>query len=136
MSTDKKFTVRPEIVVNLTEQDIRDIVITALEGGISYWACLDNTGATHDGTPISEQATDVLLTGGSLTFTDAEGDPDAPGAESWTLTLSKLLNGIKLYFEEGCHVKVEDNAIDTCDVDANDADCIVQFAIFGEVVFA
>lgn len=133
--SEKKFTVRPEIVVNLTEQDIRDIVIIALEGGIGYWACLDDTSATHDGTPISEQAADVLLTGGGLTFTDAEGDPDDPDTESWTLTLSKLLNGVKLYFEDGCHVEVENNAIDTGDIDANDADCIVQFALFGEVVY-
>ena len=42
---------------------------------------------------------------------------------------------MKLYFEQGCHVNVEDNAIDTCDIDANDADCIIQFAVFGEVVF-
>lgn len=133
--SEKKFTVRPEIEVNLTEQDIRDIVIIALEGGIGYWACLDDTGAINDGTPISEQAADVLLTGGSLTFTDAEGDPDDPDTESWTLTLEKLLNGIKLYFEQGCHVQVEDNTIDTCDIDANDADCIVQFALFGEVIY-
>lgn len=134
MGTDKKFTVRPEIEVNLTEQDIQDIVIIALEGGIGYWACLDDTDASGDKT-TSEWAADVLLTGGSLTFTDAEGDPDDPDTESWTLTLDKLLNGIKLYFEDGCHVKVEDNSIDTSDIDANDADCIVQFALFGEVVY-
>jgi hypothetical protein len=131
---EKKFTVRPEIEVNLSEQDIRDIVIIALEGGIGYWACLDDTGASGD-EPVSEQAADVLLTGGSLTFTDAESDPEDPSTESWILTLDKLLNGIKLYFEDGCHVSVEDNAIDTCDVDANDADCMVQFALFGEVVY-
>ena len=42
---------------------------------------------------------------------------------------------MKLYFEQGCHVQVEDNSIDAGDVDANDADCIVQFALFEKVVF-
>lgn len=130
----KKFTVRPVIEVNFTEQDIQDIITTALEGGIGYWACLDDIGASGDA-PISEQAADVLLTGGSLTFIDAEGDPDDPATERWTLTLEKLLNGFKLYFEEGCHVAVEDNFVDTSYIDANDADCIVQFALFGEVVY-
>ena len=42
---------------------------------------------------------------------------------------------MKLYFEQGCHVQVEDNRIDPGDIDANDADCIVQFAVFGEAIF-
>ena len=50
--------------------------------------------------------------------------------------MSKFLNGLKLYFERGLHVKVDDNRIDLCDVTGSDADCIVQFALFGEVVYA
>lgn len=33
----KKFTVRPQIEVNMTQQDIDDIMVAALEGGINYW---------------------------------------------------------------------------------------------------
>ena len=33
----KRFTVQPQIEVNLTQQDIDDIMVTALEGGITGW---------------------------------------------------------------------------------------------------
>ena len=33
--SEKKFTVRAQIEVNLTQQDIDDIMVTALEGGIN-----------------------------------------------------------------------------------------------------
>ena len=34
----KKFLVKAEIKVELTQQDIDDIMVAALEGGINYWA--------------------------------------------------------------------------------------------------
>ena len=33
--SEKKFTVRAQIEVNLSQQDIDDIMVTALEGGIN-----------------------------------------------------------------------------------------------------
>ena len=118
----KRFTVRPQIEVNLTQQDIDDIMVTALEGGINYWC----RKAEVLGEYLGETASDQISRGGILILHDAE---------SAQLTLGKFLNGVKLYFEQGCHVQVEDNAIDTCDIDAGDADCIIQLAIFEEVVF-
>ena len=121
----KRFTVRPQIEVNLTQQDIDDIMVTALEGGINYWC----RKVKVNGKYLGEYASDQISRGGMLTLYDAES------AQTWELTLGKFLNGVKLYFEQGCHVQVEDNAIDTCDIDAGDADCIIQLAIFEEVVF-
>ena len=123
--SEKKFTVRPQIEVNLTQQDIDDIMVTALEGGINCW-CQE---AKVVGEYLGEYASDQISRGGSLILYDAESN------DKWELTLEKFLNGVKLYFEQGCHVQVEDNAIDAGDIDANDADCIIQFALFGEVVF-
>ena len=34
---EKVFTVKAEINVKLTQQDIDDIMVAALEGGIDYW---------------------------------------------------------------------------------------------------
>ena len=34
---EKKYTVRPQIDVNLSQQDIDDIMAVALDGGICYW---------------------------------------------------------------------------------------------------
>ncbi len=123
--SEKKFTVRPQIEVNLTQQDIDDIMVTALEGGINYWC----RKAKVVGEYLGEYASEQISRGGSLTLYDAES------SDKWELTLEKFLNGVKLYFEQGCHVQVEDNSIDAGDIDANDADCIVQFALFEKVVF-
>jgi len=122
---EKKYTVRPEVEGNLSQQDIDDIMAVAMEGGICYWC----RKAEVVGEYLGEYASDQISRGGALILHDAES------AQTWELTLEKFLNGVKLYFEQGCHVNVEDNAIDTCDIDANDADCIIQFAVFGEVVF-
>ena len=123
--SEKKFTVRPQIEVNLTQQDIDDIMVTALEGGINYW-CQE---AEVVGEYLGEYASDQISRGGSLILHDEDS------SDKWELTLEKFLNGVKLYFEQGCHVQVEDSTIDAGDIDANDADCIIQFALFGEVVF-
>ena len=122
---EKRCTVRPQIEVNLTQQDVDDIMVAALEGGINYW-CRE---AEVVGEYLGEYASDQISRGGSLILYDAES------SDKWELTLEKFLNGVKLYFEQGCHVQVEDNAIEIGDIDAGDADCIVQFALFGEVVF-
>ena len=122
---EKRFTVRPQIEVNLTQQDVDDIMVAALEGGINYW-CRE---AEVVGEYLGEYASDQISRGGSLILHDSES------SDKWELTLEKFLNGVKLYFEQGCHVQVEDNAIEIGDIDAGDADCIVQFALFGEEVF-
>nr|WP_325229192.1 hypothetical protein [uncultured Oscillibacter sp.] len=122
---EKRFTVRPQIEVNLTQQDVDDIMVAALEGGINYW-CRE---AEVVGEYLGEYASDQISRGGSLILHDSES------SDKWELTLEKFLNGVKLYFEDGCHVQVEDNRIDAGDIDAGDADCIIQFALFGEVVF-
>ena len=122
---EKKYTVRPQIDVNLSQQDIDDIMAVALDGGICYWC----RKAEVVGEYLGEYASDQISRGGSLILYDAES------SDKWELTLEKFLNGVKLYFEQGCHVQVEDNAIEIGDIDAGDADCIVQFALFGEVVF-
>ena len=124
--SEKMFTVRPEIEVNLTQQDIDDIMVSALEGGINYWC---REAEVVEEKRCGDWGHVQIARGGSLILHDAES------SDKWELTLEKFLNGVKLYFEDGCHVNVEDNRIDTGDMDANDADCIIQLAIFGEVVF-
>lgn len=122
---EKTFKVHAEIEVELTQQDIDDIMCAALEGGICYWC----GAAEVVGDYLGEYASEQISRGGALLLHDAES------AATWELNREKFLNGVKLYFEKGCHVQVEDNRIDTCDVDAADADCIIQFALFGEVVY-
>lgn len=67
----------------------------------------------------------MLESGKSLYFIDAE-DAD----EMYELTLEKLLKGIRLNAEQRPH---------DCDLENGDAitmDCIIQFALFDDVIFA
>lgn len=120
----ERVELRPTINVFLTQKDIDDIMATALNS-IGYWCGKVEIFGECLGKCASEQ----ISHGGALILHEAKGN------RAWKLTWAKFLNGMKLYFEQGCHVNVEDNTIDIGDIDANDADCIVQFALFGEVVF-
>ena len=55
---------------------------------------------------------------------------------SYSLTPEKFEKGVRLYLEEGFHVRVEDGHLAPEDVTMIDADCIVQFALFGEVRYS
>lgn len=123
--SEKKFEVVAEVRARLTQEDIDDIMVGALEGGINYW-CRE---AEVVGKYLGEYASDQISRGGSLILHDAES------SDKWELNLEKFLDGVKRYFEDGCHVQVDDGCIDAGDIDAGDADCIIQFALFGEVQF-
>ena len=111
-----------------TEEDLKDILITALEGGIGYWACLDNTeGAWSEqpeNMPTSEYAWKILYDCGTLHFTDEEDD-DA----EYALNLADFFKGIGLAIKN----KDWDGDMDT--LDACVADCIMQYAMIGSVVY-
>lgn len=123
--SEKKFTVRPEVEINLSQQDIDDIMSSALDSGICHWC----RRAEVVGEYLGEYASDQISRGGSLILHDIES------AQTWELTLEKFLNGVRLLFDGGCSISITNNCIDTCEIDSADADIIVQFAIFGEVVF-
>lgn len=124
----KDFPVKVEIEVKLSRQDIDDIMVGALEGGITYW-CQE---AEVVGDYLGEYASDQISRGGKLILHDAES------SDKWELTLEKFLNGVKLWLQNGddrYHALQKDGTLDTCNVDGEMADLIVQYAIFGEVIF-
>ena len=53
------------------------------------------------------------------------------------LTLDKFLRGLTKAIEDGAPITInaEDGSVDMSDMDADCADTIVQYALFGEVVF-
>ena len=114
--------------VNVTEEDIDDIMCSALEGGITYW-CYK---AKVVGDYLGEYASEQISRGGALKLYDSEN------GDIHDLTLEKLLNGIKLAINGNYYADYEwcyGDKLDTCQVDAEVADCIVQLALFGEVVY-
>lgn len=116
------------VEMELTENDIESIMVNGLEGGINYWAGLDNTGENWDlkpkGEPLSTWATKLLLEGKEVKFYDLE-DED----ELWILTLEKLVKGFSLNYIH----RPKDNSIE--DGDATTCDCIIQYALFNELVY-
>lgn len=114
--------------IKVTDENIDDIMAAALEGGITYWCC----EAEVVGDYLGEYASDQISRGGTLILYDSEDD------EKYELNKEKLLNGIMLAAKNNYYSDYEwinGNEIDTCNVDADVADCIVQFALFNEVVY-
>ncbi len=121
-------TVKIEFEVEITGQDIDDIMVGALEGGINYW-CRE---VEVVGDCLGEYSSDQISGGGKIILHDAESN------DKWELDLEKFLNGLKLWIENGGdrhNALQEDRTLDTCLIDGEMADMIVQYAIFGEVRF-
>ena len=121
-----------KFTLKVSNEDIDDIVSTALEGGIDYW-CYK---AEVVGEYLGEYASDQISRDGTLKLYDAESD------DVWELDKPKLLDGISKAITNGILLEYEwakfDNEIitlDTFQVDAEVADAIIQFALFGKLVF-
>ena len=125
MTENKTFTVKPNMEISLTRQDIDDIMCCALEGGINYWSY--NVEVVGD--YLGEYASEQISRGGELNIYEVES------GEKYTLTRKKFLNGVKLCMEQGYHVALENNAVDPGDMDSEDADRIVQLALFEDVIY-
>ena len=114
--------------INVTEEDIDDIMCSALEGGITYW-CYK---AKVVGDYLGEYASEQISRGGVLKLYDSEN------GDIYELTLEALLNGIRLAIQNDYYAEYEwhyGDKLDCCQIDANVADCIVQCALFGEVIY-
>ncbi len=116
--------------VVVRDEDIDDIMVSALEGGITYWC----NRAEVVGEYLGEYASEQISRGGTLRLYDIEeGDYKE-------LTKEKFLKGLRLYLSRpkaGDFLEFVDRElrIDPGYVDAEAADCIIQYAIFGDVIY-
>lgn len=127
MNTEMKhFPITAQIKVDLTQEDIDDIMCSALEGGINYWCGKAEV--------VEEKRRDKwghkqIARDGTLILHDVESD------DTWELTLEKFTQGFMKYLEAGNMECIDGGKVDTCQIDADAADSIVQYALFGELVF-
>ena len=124
----EEYKISIEKEIKITQEDIDDIMCSALEGGINYWCCKAEVVDKY----LGEWAHEQISRGGTLKLYDAEED------EIYELTLEKFLSGIQKAIEGNYYSEYEwcdGFIIDTCQVDAEVADTIVQLALFDEVVF-
>ncbi|MBR1760230.1 MAG: hypothetical protein IJ741_03520 [Schwartzia sp.] len=121
-------TIEAVVKIHVTQQDIDDIMATALEGGICYWCREVEVVGKYLGIYASEQ----ISRGGQLKLYDY--DDDGP----YALSKSMVLGGLKQYIEEGAcgNQLVYEGAIEAANIDADIADCIIQYALFGKLVYA
>lgn len=133
----KKYDVRTANgIIKVTEEDIEDIMCTALEGGINYWAYYDRNDTEYlpymesGDEPFSELCTKILLSGGWVWLIDEDKNYHC-------LTLDILLNGIRRWIEGGYDMygAVDGEELDCGNIDSECADAIIQLALFGEIVY-
>jgi len=84
----EKMKVEFEVVV--TNEDIDDIMCSALEGGINYWCCK----AEVIGEYLGEYGSEQISRGGMLKLHDLEEDA------VYELTKEKFLKGLEKYLKK------------------------------------
>ncbi len=122
--------VKVEMEILLTQEDIDDIMVGALEGGITYWCC----EAEVVGEYLGEYGSEQIARGGMLKLHDNEED------KVYELTKEKFLKGIELWAKNpvGCNCLEHIDGklrFDCCNADAVVCDAIIQYALFGDVIF-
>ena len=112
---------RINVVVDVPDSFLDYILTTAFEGGSNYW--LDSvTIKDKPDTPHKNLYNSEIISMGGTLYCDSEDNGRA------VLTKKRLLNAIEWY--------IGINGLDVLeDHDAQDADTILQYALFGEVVY-
>lgn len=133
MEAEKRFEIRTKITVYLTQQDIDDIMVSAFEGGINYWC----RRVVVQGDYLGEYASEQISRGGKLAIWLYE--PFEDDKTCYVLDRDKFLAGFKLWIESDGDsydtIDDSDGSVDCGQIDAICADEIIQYALFGEVVF-
>ena len=120
-----------------SERDVAlaDVFTTALEGGIGYWSQCSRYKWSVDGT-LDGQARDFIAV---ITET---GDGD--GTDVFVIDRTVIARGIRKAYEHGNWNDYQATALrmlnfgrwDEADYDADTADLVVQFGLFGEQRYA
>jgi len=120
----KKHSIDVVAKIELSDQDIDDLMVTALEGGINYWV-RDIENIVPDGVEF-EYRSELIAKGGSLKITDDEmGDTNV-------LNLENFMEGVR----EVCRIRGFYNGQELMDNhDAEIADMIIQIALYKEIMF-
>ena len=114
----------------ITDENINDILVTAIEGGINYWCGkVEVKGNDYKG---AKYASDAVSAGAVIILHDAEGIED-----SVEIDKVKIVEAVERYIQENGTgiVDLDSGEIDCGQVDAEVADVIIQLAAFGEVVY-
>ena len=121
------FDVHAELDVQISNEDIDCIMALALSDGITDWC---SQAKVVGGVRLGEYNSDQISRGGALQLYDAEGFE-----RPWVLDRDKFIAGFAKFLGRGGAPCVEGDRIDVCMLDSDSADVIIQYALFGELVF-
>jgi hypothetical protein len=117
-----------KVVKDITETDVESVIVGGFEGGIGHWASLTRDEHWNDkpqDEPASTWATKLILEGKDVLLYETADDDST----TRKLNLSNLIKGIEINSRERPH---------DSDLEMGDAityDCIIQYALFGELVY-
>ena len=109
-------------VIDVTANDISDVLVGAFEGGSNYW--LRKVEIKDDDYKGEQYASDIVGLGGELILTTIEG-------EKHTLTQNMMVKGFQKYLDNGGMYF----PFDSGQADGWTYDTILQNALFGEQVY-
>ena len=124
-----QFEIAVQQKITLTTENIDDIMVSALEGGITGWA---DAADVIEEKRVADWGHEQIARGGIMMIHDFHDD------KTYELTLDKFLTGFKLWFESGRDRfgAVSTHEVDCCLIDGDAADCIIQYALFGDRIYA
>jgi len=125
-----------KIEVEITNEMIENIIITALEGGSNYWYFFQNDAYSlvieneeYKRLPFASALSKlILLEGLKIDIHDLENKNEVLG----TLSLESIKKGLEKAFEKDpiCVLQMMDESYD-----ADTADVLFQYFVMGEVIF-
>lgn len=117
-----------KVAVEIDDQILEDLFITAFEGGSNYWAEVKQKTPRGEGSSSERWWRNIMKKGGTMTIYDAEEEGEILGR----FDLPKVLVGT---------AKMAENAPEQFanvlseNYDAETADVWFQFVVLGEIVY-
>ena len=143
------------VVVRVNEYFLSSIISTVLEGGVSNsWFPVvrlvedsesdirprppqfDGVATErYEGETWNEYISRNVALGGTLTVYE-DADEDGENMTPHTLTREKLIEGLSRFLQRGrSRASTADDGTFEYDLDADDADIIIQYALLGDIVY-
>ena len=122
--------------IKITDEDILDIMSSAVYG-IAYWV---QTMKYPDGKSLGDNAEEHVANGGSVIVVIDEPIEDG-GPVEFPIDKFTVLKGVEKYLAEGnrpyniLEVDSGEFVLDCGMIDADVSDMIIQYGLFGEIVF-
>lgn len=107
----------------ITKEYVEDVICTCFEGGSTYWIDKVTCDKCLPGKYYSE-----YITNDEIIIIVADG-------KEYPLDLDLFIKGLRRYIKFCIKNGREVNVFDTSDMDADICDSILQFALFGDIIY-